>query len=203
MSEFEKARVQIFWTWFGKNQDRLFEFEQDQERIFDELQMELQKVCSELTFEFSPNFDGRREFVISAEGQKIAFPAVDDLVNCAPRLPLWNFVKFRQRRSPICNLKIGATEIKASEVEVSIAKHAGKLALIVFIPRTTDKKALAKYGFLFLDQALGEYDVSVKVGAIEFHCSTEHPEYPRFPIIQLPERFDVAYGKLIGRPMGS
>jgi hypothetical protein len=193
---FGKTREQNFWTWFEKNQAKLFNFEQARDRIFDELQMELHKVCRELTFEFSPILDGKREFVVSAEGIKGAFPAVEQLVNCAPNLPQWKFVKFRQRRNPISDLQIGGTKVKASEVEVCIAKHAGKVGLIVFVPRIQDKKALAQYGFLFLDEALGEYDVSMKVGAIEFHPATEHPEYPRFPLTQLPERFDRAHGEL-------
>ena len=194
-----ETREQTFWNWFERNQGKVFEFEQAREQIFEELQTELHKVCSDLTFEFSPIIGGKREFVVSAEGLKKAFPAVENLVNCAPALPRWKFVKFRQRRSPINDLQIGGTKINASEVEVCIARHAGKVALIVFIPRIEDKKVRAQYGFLFLDEALGEYDVSVKVGAIEFHPSTEHPEYPRFPLSQLPQRFDQAHRKIAGK----
>lgn len=198
MFGFRKTPEETFWSWFEANQGKLFEFEQARELIFNELHAELHKVCSDLTFEFSSILDGRREFVVSAEGLKKAFPAVEKLVDCAPRLPLWKFVKFRQRRNPINDLQIGGTEIKASEVEVCIAKHAGKIALVVFIPRIEDKKTRTQYGFLFLDDALGEYDVSMKVGAIEFHPATEHPEYPRFPLTQLPQRFDRAHRELTG-----
>jgi len=195
---FGKTREENFWAWFEKNQARLFNFEQARKRVFDELKMELHKVCSDLTFEFSSVIDGRREFVVGAEGLKATFPAVEKLVDCAPSLPQWKFLKFRQRRSPLNNLQIGDITIKPSDVEVCIARHAGKVALVVFIPRVQDKKALAQFGFLFLDQALGEYDVSVKVGAIEFHPATEHPEYPRFPLTELPHRFDRACSELIG-----
>lgn len=196
MFGFGKTPQQTFWSWFEKNEGRLFEFDKARDRIFAELQTELHRVCSELTFEFSPVLAGNREFVVSAGGLRKAFSTVENLVDCAPRLPRWKFVKFRQRRNPLNNLQIGGAEIKASEVEVCIAKHSGNVALIVFIPRIENKKARARFGFLFLDEALGEYDVAMKVGAVEFHPAAEHPEYPRFPLTQLPKRFDLAHSEL-------
>jgi len=193
---FGKTREQAFWSWFEKNQLRLFNFEQARECVFDELQNELEKVSTDLTFEFSPVIEGQREFVVSAEGHMAAFPAVEKLIDCAPKLPQWRFVKYRQRREEMHDLQIGETTIRASEVEVCIAQDAGKVALILFIPHEQDAKSLARWGFLFLDQTLGEYDVSTKVGAIEFHPATAHPDYPRFPLTELPARFDHAHHEL-------
>jgi hypothetical protein len=58
----------VFWRWFQANQEKLFDFERDQERIFDLLLAEMHKVDSDLTFEFGPEKNGKREFVISAGG---------------------------------------------------------------------------------------------------------------------------------------
>jgi hypothetical protein len=67
-----------FWNWFIRNEPDLFDLDPsqvaEQERIFDELATELQKVDPDLTFEFGPN-EPTREFVISA-GIKRVFPAV-------------------------------------------------------------------------------------------------------------------------------
>ena len=75
-----------FWKWFASNEARLFSFERDQEAIFDELGAEMHRVNSDLTFEFGPVQNGKREFVISAGGIKSAFPAVKALYRSAPEL---------------------------------------------------------------------------------------------------------------------
>src|SRR5258705_9521609 len=90
----------FFWKWFIKNERRLFEFDTAQEKIFGELSKELKKVHGDLTFEFGPVQDGKREFVLSAGGIKSAFPSVESLYAKAPPLPRWVWVKYRPRRIP-------------------------------------------------------------------------------------------------------
>jgi hypothetical protein len=87
-----------FWRWFLANDTRLFDFESDRERVFDELQARLHKVKAGLTFEFGPKENGARDFVISADGIKDVFPSVVLLANAAPSLPRWKIIKFRPRR---------------------------------------------------------------------------------------------------------
>lgn len=90
-----------FWNWFQKNEDTVFHFEKDRERVFDQLGTALQAVNPDLTFEFGPvTSDGEREFVISAGGIKSVFPAVEAVAQSAPPLPRWIIVKYRQRRNP-------------------------------------------------------------------------------------------------------
>ena len=71
------APEDTFWQWFKKNESRLFSFEANREAIFDELSEQMRRVNRDLVFEFSPvRPTGKREFVISADGNKAAFPAV-------------------------------------------------------------------------------------------------------------------------------
>src|SRR4030095_14054404 len=86
-----------FWKWFENNEAALFDFEKDQEAVFDRLAAALHRVHPDLTFEFGPKHDNRREFVISADGIKDAFPKVISLHTAAPRLPRWTFIRFRPR----------------------------------------------------------------------------------------------------------
>lgn len=79
-------REKAFWDWFQANDERLYNFERDQEPTFDLLQTELQKVDKNLTFEFGPVENGRREFIISAGGIREAFPKVESLYATAPVL---------------------------------------------------------------------------------------------------------------------
>lgn len=63
-----------FWTWFQQNEDEIFNFEKNQEVVFDQLAARMQKVNPSLTFEFGPKEDSKREFVISADGVKRRSP---------------------------------------------------------------------------------------------------------------------------------
>ena len=66
-----------FWNWFINNQDMLFNFEKDTETVFEKLSFQMNKVNSDLTFEFGPiQASGKREFVISAGGIKSAFSSL-------------------------------------------------------------------------------------------------------------------------------
>jgi hypothetical protein len=192
-SIFAATPEEKFWRWFEKNEDRIFAFEADQERVFDEVASQMRVVNSSLTFEFGPVRDGRREFVISADGDKKAFPAVQSLYSCAPSLAKWIFVKFRPRRQAM-DLAYKGLKITAASVKVLIAKDPkpGKLGLIVLFPgfeieRERDYKFAA---FLILDGALGEFDVEMRVGYVGVG-SLDHPEVNQaFSLADLPAAFD-------------
>ena len=40
----QDSKELAFWRWFQANESRLFDFEKDQERVFDALQTQLQRV---------------------------------------------------------------------------------------------------------------------------------------------------------------
>ena len=75
-----------FWRWFQQHEDVLFYFERDQETAFDRINAALCNVDEDLTFEFGPECDGIREFVLSAAGLKRAFPAVNRQYDARPKL---------------------------------------------------------------------------------------------------------------------
>ena len=96
-----KPTPKAFWKWFVRNEAMLFDFEKDQEKTFHLLATELQKIHSSLTFEFGPKINSIRDFVISADGIRAAFPAVIELAGAAPTLERWRVIAFRPRRTPI------------------------------------------------------------------------------------------------------
>jgi hypothetical protein len=69
-----RTKKQIFWRWFELHEETLFTFEKKQKQVFTMLTMALHQVHPGLTFEFGPVVEGRREFVISAGGDRAAFP---------------------------------------------------------------------------------------------------------------------------------
>ena len=161
-----------FWKWFKNNEEMLFNFEKDVEAIFDKLAHQMQKVNSDLTFEFGPiNDNGKREFVISAGGIKTAFPSVESLYEAAPESEKWIFVKYRQRKNPLNDLEYEGVSVDASEVHYKLYKDGDKLGIVLFLDGYNEEQnsLFGSLGFLFLDEALGEFDIETKVGFIEFH----------------------------------
>ena len=180
-----------FWAWFEQHQDDLFNFKVDQERTFDELSRALNRFHKYLTFEFGPEVNGRREFVISASGIKKAFPAVTALTAAAPKFDRWEIVAFRPRRTAICAVDLGGTRLAPEEVEFVLLSNGKMAGIRLFIPGfTEDNLALKQIAYLMLDEALGEYDVETKLGLIQLTTVGDCGGVERHPLPELPARFD-------------
>jgi|SRR5882724_788218 len=179
-----------FWRWFQRNEADLFDFERNQEATFDRLAAEMHKVHPSLTFEFGPKENGRREFVISADGIKEAFPKVESLYAAAPTMAHWKFIKFRPRREPF-DIDYAGVSVKANTVSVLVEPDGQKAGLTVFIPgySESDRETYAGIAFLLLDQALGEYDVETRVGFIDVKAPTPGRAQAR-TLQELPKAFD-------------
>lgn len=187
----KKSPEAQFWAWFGKNQGMLFHFERDQERAFGKLGAAMANVHPNLTFEFGPVEDGKREFVISADGIQDAFPAVERLHASAPSFPQWEFTKFRPRR-PAMTLQMGEVRLEPTDIEVAIEADGDKAALTVFV-RGYDESYSQQYmhgAFIMLDQAIGEYDMETKVGPIQVCSFDKESQHERHSLDDLPRAFD-------------
>ncbi|PND36793.1 hypothetical protein C1O66_04070 [Paucibacter aquatile] len=182
-----------FWKWFQRNEQMLFNFEANQERTFDLLAAQMQRVHPSLTFEFGPVRGGKREFIISADGIREAFPKVEDLFAAAPTLPKWEVIKFRPRRDPF-DIEYGGISVKASTVLVIIQGDGAKAGLTVLIPGYTEAQRNTYMGvaYLVLDQALGEYDVETRVGFIEVKAPNAAAK-GAVTVQQLPKAFDAFF----------
>lgn len=188
-----------FWQWFDAHQDELFDFEIDQERVFEDLSEQLTRVHPKLTFEFGPPNSGQREFVISADGIREAFPAVSSLVAGAPKLDRWLITAFRPRRTPINSVQIGETRVDPQKIEFSLLSKGSVIAIQLFIPGfKEDDVTLKQIAYIMLDDALGEYDVETKVGPIQMLPSEPPSETRRYPLTELPALFDRLASTLTG-----
>lgn len=182
-----------FWKWFNANETKLFDFERDQEATFDRLAAEMHKVDGDLSFEFGPKEHGKREFVISAGGIVRAFPKVEMLYAAAPVLPRWTIIKFRPRREPF-DIQVADKNVRAAEVFAIVRPEGDKVSLTLMIPgyTTAEHTAYATIGYLFLDQALGEFDVETRVGQIDFQAPS-NPMPDARPLRELPAIFDTYF----------
>jgi hypothetical protein len=179
-----------FWKWFQNNEAALFDFEKNQDRIFGQLAAELHKIDANLTFEFSSIENGRREFIISADGIREAFPKVEKLYAAAPNLPRWKIIKFRPRREP-STISYNGTKVDVDAVRIEVRPHGQKIDVTVFLPGYTKdtESTFGSIAFLFLDQALGEYDVETRVGVVDVK-SIADASAKAISVQALPKVFD-------------
>ena len=191
-SQKQDSKEAAFWHWFQANESRLFDFEENQERVFDELQTQLHRIQPSLTFEFGPKQDGKREFVISADGIREAFPAVIDLANAAPPLPRWTITKFRPRRGFQSAVTLNGLRISPEQVEFTIEPDGDKNGITLFIEayNPSEHEKYAGVVYLMLDQTLGEYDVETKVGFIELKSRSAQSKLAKQPFSALAQSFD-------------
>jgi hypothetical protein len=189
-----RRREVAFWGWFARNESRLFAFERDQDRVFDDLMAALSRVHRDLTFEFGPVVDGVRELVISAGGMRAAFPAVERLVAAAPSFPRWRVMKFRGRLPVEGQIEIGGLRVDARDVWVTPRREGARWALTVHLPgyEPTPNHRYEQIGCLWLDQAIGEYDVETRIGRIEFASSDRATSVDAVPLARLPLLIDGA-----------
>ncbi len=183
-----------FWKWFVAHEDQIFNFEADQERVFDTLAAHLQRIHRNLVFEFSSVADGKREFIISAGGIKEAFPAVTALVREAPPLTRWKVIAFRQRHQ-IPSIQCGDIKLDHDAVFFDYAENGDRIDVTVFLPGIVNSSperlaGLKTVGYLFLDAAVGEYDVETKIAGIEFVDNGSLPDKRRLPLRELPQIVD-------------
>jgi hypothetical protein len=187
---------QRFWQWFQDHEAELFAYDPatDGHSLIHRVGKQLTKVDSGLTLEFGPPLDGRREFVISAGGIKDLFPAVRRLLEAAPDLPRWTVTAFRPRRPDFTEmqLRIGDLDFDPAEITFLAEPDGEKLDLVLYLPgyEPTPDHLFEQAGFLFLDQALGEYDVATRIGAIDFRAADQQPGDGAHPLTELPALVD-------------
>jgi hypothetical protein len=186
-----------FWKWFLANEAQLFSWESDREAVFNRLGAAMHKVHSDLTFELGPIVEGRREFVISAGGIKAGFPTVEALYRSAPTLKRWEWVKFRPRREPLNNIEFGGKSLQSKDVHFLLAHDEPKVGIVLFFDGYNEKEktVFGQIGYLFLDEALGEYAVEMKVGFIEFQARDSKHFKHASPLDELPAKFDEFWAK--------
>ncbi len=166
-----------FWSWFSENSDRLFHFESDQEAVFSELRAALARVHQGLTFEFGPIDNGRRQFIVSADGIRERFPAVRRLVESAPEMPAWEVIPFRPPKDLDFVVEIGPYRLGVNDLWFLEKPDGHRTGLHLYIRglNNENEEALSAAAFILLDNALGEYAVETRVGFITRNPLPESP----------------------------
>lgn len=137
--------------------------------------------------------------MITADGIRKFFPAVQELVAEAPKMAGWSIIAFRPRKDchnaqlrlayrgrdlvlSVSSLKFRATEAGIDCVDIEL-----------FIPDLDeeDPKPLQMASFLLLDSLVGEYDVGTRVGHIEWYrMPVIADELQPRPLVELRDLID-------------
>ena len=191
----KESKEEKFWNWFEKNQETYYsEIEnlEIREQIFDELTKNLKKVNEDLVFEFSPIQENNvREFTISAEGMKELFPIVEKLIEKAPKLKNWKFNAFRQRvPGDDFEIQYGDLKIGYSDIYYRSENDNGRLGIELNIKDYNGNGQTQNAIYILLDGLIGEYDVTTKIGWIEWVKLDKNEIKNLKPIIELRNEID-------------
>ena len=189
----KKITEKEFWSWFEKNSEDYFQLDENNyDLLFNKLALQLSKYHKDLTFEFSVEMNqGKREFIISAEGMVSAFPAVIKLVEEAPSLEKFNVVAFRQRQDSEQEIYFEDIVLNTEDIFFTYRedKQMDCLDIVIYIKGYSEENdQFIAAAFIMLDSLIGEYDVGVKLGEINFEPYQEEKEAE--PILNLVSLVD-------------
>lgn len=189
----KKITEKEFWSWFEKNSEDYFQLDENNyDLLFNKLALQLSKYHKDLTFEFSVEMNqGKREFIISAEGMVSAFPDVIKLVEEAPSLEKFNVVAFRQRQDSEQEIYFEDIVLNTEDIFFTYRedKQMDCLDIVIYIKGYSEENdQFIAAAFIMLDSLIGEYDVGVKLGEINFEPYQEEKEAE--PILNLVSLVD-------------
>ncbi|MGH2318721.1 hypothetical protein ACRC6Q_13185 [Planococcus sp. SE5232] len=177
-----KNKVAAFWEWFADNKEAFFELgDSGRGKLFSQLEKKLQKVNRHLAFELSEILvDGKREFVISADGMVEAFDDVIDLVGQAPELDSFDIIAFRQKQDEEVSIEYGDIELAWDDIFCTFEKESNsdEVNLILYIKGFTEENEdeFISASFILLDTIIGEYNAGMRIGEIEFVSYNGQPD---------------------------
>mgnify|MGYP001594626882 CR=1 FL=1 len=183
-------RAATFWKWFTETAETL-RAESDLRKTMERITGELAKAYQGVLAEIGSDGDDRL-LVLSADGIKDLFPAVQELYAARPIVKGWTIVAFRQPAkpgAPTLTIEMGDQKIEPAQLKFVATPAGAKLDLEVYIPGFTTNEEMGQIGFVILDHVLGEYDMETKVGGIRFAALAEAPAAAR-PLAELPALID-------------
>jgi hypothetical protein len=186
---------ETFWKWFQKNEARLWEFEKDQQVIMDELSLSLYRYKEDIVYEVSSIENGKREFIISADGLKELFPSVQSLHKAAPKMKRWEIIAFRPRMENYSKFKL---EYAGKDFDPALLWFHSRVEnnyfdLILYHPEyeEDERNCYISGSYILLDMALGEYDVVTGIRYIDQQKLPDNPKEEGLkPFSELQNTFD-------------
>ncbi|MEW6469166.1 MAG: hypothetical protein AB1458_09590 [Bacteroidota bacterium] len=174
LSETEKA--DLFWKWFCENQNNYLQVNQkegqEREQLLNMFLEKLHRYHPHLFFEMGGRSDTESELIITAEGIKDYFPAVELLVSRAPRLKGWNIIAFKPPMGTEFRIEIGGHQFEPGKIifiPLDNKEQPSAVGIQVCYPQYTEenKNIFIQGTYLILDVILGEKSTTLDIDYLD------------------------------------
>ncbi|AIQ46326.1 hypothetical protein R70723_10890 [Paenibacillus sp. FSL R7-0273] len=132
-----------------------------------EISGRLHEIDENLTYEIGTvNADGKREFIVSADGLVDSFETVELLCGKAPVYSNWIIIPFRPRmNSDSLEISMGDVSLSYEDIYFAYESNGQILDLNVYIQNYDQDDSCYQFAyFILLDSLIGEYDAVSKIG---------------------------------------
>lgn len=174
-----KNKYEVFWNWFTENEETYFQLDEDNlEKNMNQLYSRLQKMNKDFAYEFSHELiDGKREFILSADGMVESFDDVMELYESAPELEKFELIAFRQPSDSEVKIDFGDITLTRDDVYFHLIDPDTN-ELVIYIKGFNEEleNEFISVCFILLDSVIGEYYVATELGELEFAEYTEQVE---------------------------
>jgi len=136
----------------------------------------------------------RCRLMITADGDRALFPQVTRVVKAAPAIPGWSVIAFRQR-APLAgkSITMDGVSIDLDRARIDVHRAGERLDVALYLPGfTPGNETIQRIGLIALDNAVGEYDMETRIGAIDWYPLTQAPSFAR-PLPELPAILDATF----------
>ena len=160
------------------------------EKSFSKLESKLSVINPKFVFEFSPVLEnGKREFVLSADGHKDAFSDLIYLYVKSPFLKKWDFVLFKQGSDVEPTIKLeGDFTLSWEDVQFEYKKTTAGLSFDFYIKGYTEgkEKIFGNALIMLMDSYIGEYDAVMQTYSIGVHplLDSDTSDYYKFKALK-------------------
>ncbi len=176
-AEQDNNPYQPFWNWFSENIEYVETIFESPQMVTDAVGKMLNIVAPELTFEIGKNGQGDFEIILIAGGLAENIDAVVGLYKAAPQMQGWVVTPFMPRHdTPILEFNGLKFEISNYFYQFQPGEQRPNLLMCIKGYQPEHEHEYRSAAFMFLDCALGEYDVMTKIGGIDFVDYPENPE---------------------------
>lgn len=169
-----------FWSWFQENEANFPQTSNFDKEYGSVLSEQLASVEAGLVYEITVPVDGKKEFIISADGIKALIPTVQNLVDTAPTLNDWDIIAFRPRMDDYSGftLNYGERNFNPTEIWCWSRVEDGNFDLVIYHKNYEEaiRPLLVNGTYILLDMALGEFDVMTGIRYIDHRELPDDPE---------------------------
>jgi hypothetical protein len=197
----ETQKIKAFWDWFQKNhQQYLFVNQvdaQEKDRLLGEFVQQLHQYHEHLFPLIGGHPDAKKtELIISAEGIKEYFPAVEQLVAAAPEMQDWEFIAFKPPMGHGFSIEYGGKEFDPEKIifiPLKNDQYPNSIGIHICYPDYQDAERNIFVGgtYLILDTILGERSTTLDIDYLDVvKTPADASKYGYRPLSKLKEYID-------------